>query len=252
MSLLSDWRIMFIRRSPVDEDVPDSHFLLWRCPNFALDLLLIQWNHTCSELCFACSWLYVGNQPYILCFYVWMCFMTVHKQNLAPAPRHPLFLEHWSSAHPDGHPRSYACIVCICPAVGLIPPALLLCPPAQEQGWEKLNGDVWAEEARTRGKNERMTQRGEAVLEWLWDKWGSERGQGQGWGKQSISLTHTLRDIPSGTFGPHSFPLSPWEEKKKLCLCFWQCERMDRGTTRKMFALFFRFLAALNCNAVNG
>lgn len=131
--------------------------------------------------------------PYILCFYVWMCFMTVHKQNLPPA--HPLFLEHWSSAQPDGHPRSYVCIVCICPTVILIPPALLLCPPAQEQGWEKLNGDVWAEEARTRGKNERMTERGEAVLEWLWDKWGSERGQGQGWGKQSISLTHTLRDI---------------------------------------------------------
>lgn len=108
--------------------------------------------------------------------------MTVHKQNLPSLP-------------PDSHPRSYACIVCICPAVSLIPPALLLCPPAQEQVWEKMNGDVWAEEARTRVKNKRMTERGKAVLEWLWDKWGSERGQGQGWGKQSISLTHTLRDI---------------------------------------------------------
>lgn len=182
MSLLSEWRIMFIRRSPVDEDVSDSHFLLWRCPKFALNLLLMPWNHACSELCFTCIALYIVYKLHML-----------HEQNPAPLP--PLFLAHWSSAHPDGHPRSYACIVCICPAVSLIPPALLLCPPAQEQGWEKMNGDVWAEEARMRGKNERMTERGEAVLEWLWDKWGSERGQGQGWGKQSISLTHTLRDI---------------------------------------------------------
>lgn len=110
MSLLSEWHIMFIHCSPVDEDVPDSHFLLRRCPKFALNFLLIQRNHTYSELCFACSWFYVGSQPYILCLYVWMCFMTLHKQNLAPLPSS--FLRTLIFNTPRRSP-TFMCVYCV-------------------------------------------------------------------------------------------------------------------------------------------
>lgn len=75
---------------------------------------------------------------------------------------------------------SYVCMVCVCPAVSLIPVDLLLCVPRHKNkrnvlkmGRERImNGDVWAEKAKwgeggNWGNWMEEWQRGKTVWDWL-------------------------------------------------------------------------------------
>lgn len=95
-------------------------------------------------------------------------------------------------------------------------------------------------------------------LHWIWDERGSKRGQGHSGRKQSISLTHILRDIQC----LRAILFSSSSSEKKSCACvpvfFTVGGRnmalcIEKWAARKMLLafLFSAILAALNCAAVN-
>lgn len=155
--------------------------------------------------------------PAVVSIFMLMHQLTVHKQDFSPVL---VFLEQWPQTKACLSPTWVCCVHLSCCQID---PARFAAASsgtkARGWGWEKVTRDQ--EDNNKESKSGMEDERGKGRLQGIWDEWGSRRGQGHSRGKQSISLTHTLRDILC--LRDTLFSSSSSEKKSvRVCLCFSQ------------------------------
>lgn len=140
--------------------------------------------------------------PYVCTFIIWLCMNTV--LSFAYIFRALTLCKSCLSS-------TCTCVCCVHLPRCQIDLAYCYCVPRHR------NKKIW------NNLEWKMKEKERLHLDWIWDWWGSRRGQGHSRGKQSICLTHTLRDI----LCLQAMLFSSSSLEKVVCVC--ACVSHSRG-----------------------